>query len=654
MSGVQHNFIRMLVTHPGTTYLNVVGWSNATAMTSLTDIFRGTLYGGYSVAKNLVGDNVGAAAYRKKAGQMWSLQQQKFRNLLDYQATKDEALTYLTYRPEAQKAMFRYMAGGIEQGDLMDDLAKLAGDKTTKSKTTQAIDMLQVANGVSAQDMLTKTQEFMYALDKGLRLKYGQTYNEFMARDDIYELMRPTRKGEKPSAKYKEFMAIEAQAVEEALGNVFARKLGEKNNGAIRWAADMLESARNVPVVGALIPFGQFFNNSVAFMADHVGLSFVMKPFMGNKKSGMELALKAAAGWTTILWAAEKEAANLEEGLAWYEERDADGKIVNRLYDFPVSFYKMIGRMGAHMKRDGAVPKPLYEEFLKTFGPESVTRGIGDAAEEIRKASVDIFSGEGDAENFKDLFQTSAGMYGSGFTRFIEPVNAALALAEGEDYVEPTRAVGDKGWNNSIRYTDRILDNIIGLENMPFDASGYEVENFNALNDRDAGANPNRQMGIRESVPNSSIGKLFNDIGRAQWQTGLRIENPAMKEVWEKHIFPLLEFQADQIMENGNWDEMSLSRKEIALNDMLNLAKGQLKDSFAATSGDDRAKAGLVVQISNRKGQGRESFDNILAIFEVDESTLDTLTESQLNLILDAMKSAQANERAERKERIGQ
>ena len=60
------------------------------------------------------------------------------------------------------------------------------------------------------------------------------------------------------------------------------------------------------------------------------------------------------------------------------------------------------------------------------------------------------------------------------------------------------------------------------------------------------------------------------------------------------------------------------------------------------------------MQISNRKGQGRESFDNILAIFEVDESTLDTLTESQLNLILDAMKSAQANERAERKERIGQ
>ena len=99
---------------------------------------------------------------------------------------------------------------------------------------------------------------------------------------------------------------------------------------------------------------------------------------------------------------------------------------------------------------------------------------------------------------------------------------------------------------------------------------------------------------------------------------------------------------------------MSIARKEFAVTDMLNLAKGQLKDSFAATSGDDRAKAGLVVEITNRKGQGRESYDSILAIFEVDEESLDTLTEPQLNLVLDAMTSAQVNEKAERKARVGQ
>ena len=33
-SGMQQNLIRMLITHPGTTALNIVGWANATAMQS--------------------------------------------------------------------------------------------------------------------------------------------------------------------------------------------------------------------------------------------------------------------------------------------------------------------------------------------------------------------------------------------------------------------------------------------------------------------------------------------------------------------------------------------------------------------------------------------------------------------------------------------
>ena len=653
VGGAQHNFIRMLVTHPGTTSLNVVGWSNATAMTSLTDVFRGALYGGYSAVKSLAGDSAGAAKYRQQSGHMFKMQVQKFRNLVDYKHTMDEAMTYLTHRPDAQKAMFRYLAGGVEQGDLIDDLNKLAGEGSSKSKTTKALDMIQVAYGVTAQDMLTKTQEFMYALDKGIRREYGQSYNEFMKRDDLYKLMRPLKKGEKPTTEYKAFMKLEGQAVEEALGNVFARKYGEKNAGKLRWAAEILESARNVPVIGALIPFGQFFNNSIVFMADHVGISLALKPFVGNNRSGLELALRAAAGWTTIGFAAAKEKKNLEEGLAWYEERDGDGKVVNRLYDFPVSFYKMIGRLGAHMARDGEVPKPLYDEFLKTFGPESVTRGIGDAAEELRAVGEKIFSGESEWADAGTIIQTAMGMYGSGFTRFAEPVNAALAMSEGEDYVEPSRNVGNKAMNNMIRYTDRILDNVIGLENMPFDTEGYRTENYNAVNDRDMGANPNRQMGIRESAVNSSIGKLFNDVGRPQWDTALGISNPEMKEVWEKYIFPLLEYNADRLMESGEWDSFSLRRKETTLKDMLTLAKQQVKSSFAATASGDKGQAALIMDISNLKGQGREAWDSLLAVFEVSEEDLADLTVSQLQLLKDSIQSAQTAVKARNKATVG-
>ena len=639
----QHNFIRMLVTHPGTTALNVVGWSQATAMTSMTDMLRGTLYGGYSVAKNLTGDATGAAVYRRQAGHMFAIQKQKFRNLVDYKATKDEALEYLTHRPKAQKAMFRYMAGGIENQDLVNDLNKLAGEGTDKGTFTKAMDVAQTAYGVTAQDMLTKTQEFMYALDKGIRREYGQSYNEFMKRADLYTILHDAKKG----ADYKTYMRIEGEAVEEALTNTFARKLGTPKKDApaagkaLRFVANALEEARNIPVLGALIPFGQFFNNSVVFMADHAGVSFLSKPFVGNSKSGMELALKAAVGYGFIGFATAKEMQNLEEGLAWHEERDRDGKVVSRLYDFPVSFWKIIGRMGAHLSRDKTVPTPLVEEFKKTFGPDAVLRGAGDAAKEMSESFTKILKMEANWGDIGELITSSASMYGSGFTRAFDPINSALALAEGEDYVDPARRIGNANMNNAIRYTDQIIDSIIGLENMPWDTEGYRTENYNPMNRNDMGASPNRQFGVREQVPNSSIGKLFNDIGRPQWQTGLKFSNQTVRETYEKHIFPFLEYQADLMMETGEWDSFSLAEKERRISAMLTEAKSQLKESFEATTTGDREQAALIMRINGRKGQGKQDYEAMLEAFDVNEETLHELSNAQLQLMLDSLTNAQ-------------
>ena len=41
---MQQNLIRMLITHPGTTALNLVGWATASQMSSVSDILRGALY----------------------------------------------------------------------------------------------------------------------------------------------------------------------------------------------------------------------------------------------------------------------------------------------------------------------------------------------------------------------------------------------------------------------------------------------------------------------------------------------------------------------------------------------------------------------------------------------------------------------------------
>jgi len=643
-SNFQNGFIRMLVTHPATTALNVVGWAYASAMQSTVDMMKGTLYGGYSVLKNAVGDSVGAADYRRLAGNAYKAQVNKFRNLVNPQGTRDETLDYLMHRPEAQKAMFSYLSGGVDNGDTLAKVNRIIDDSPDpRTGMTKAMDFAQTMYGVTAQDMLTKSQEFMYALDLNIRNKYNMSYNDFMQRDDIFTLLKDPQKG----ASYQDFMEIEALAVEQSLGNVFARKFGQRNSGTnLEFVADILEEARNVPVLGALIPFGQFFNNSIVFMADHTGISLALKPYTKTSKSGMELLTRAAAGWGLIAVATIKEMDNLENGLAWHEERNSDGKVVSRLYDFPLSFWKIIGRMGAHMQRDGGVPRPLYQEYLATFALPSVTRGLGDAAGGVQQLAEDIFAGEaGYGDVIPVTLSATINMYSSGGTRFLDPINTAMAFSEGEDYVSPARNIGNKHLNNALRYTDQIVDSIIGLENIPVVGEGiakaYSTQNFNATNNRNIGVNPGRISGSREVPVTSSIGRLFNDIGKPQWQTNIRMENKEAQEVYEQFIFPLLEYRADELLSNGRWAARSLPEKEQTLKDIMSMVKAEVKESFANAPSGPRAEAGLIININNLKNQGSQAFSDMLAVFGTDEESLGDLSIPQLQLLFDSVQSSQ-------------
>jgi len=645
-SNFQNGFIRMLVTHPTTTALNVVGWAQASAMQSTVDMVKGTLYGGYSVLKYAGGDAIGAAEYRRLAGNTYKAQVNKFRNLVNPQGTKEETLDFLTHRPEAQKAMFSYLSGGVDNGDMVTKLNRIIDDAPdTRTGVTKAMDAMQVMYGVTAQDMLTKSQEFMYALDMNIRNKYNMSYNEFMQRPDIFTLLKDPQKG----ASYQEFMEIEALSVEQALGNVFARKYGQRNSGTnLEFVADLLEEARNVPVIGALLPFGQFFNNSIVFMADHTGISLALKPYTKTSKSNMELLTRAAAGYSLIAVATLKEMENLEEGLAWHEERNSDGRVVSRMYDFPLSFWKIIGRMGAHLTRpgDGVIPAPLATEFLAKFTLPSVTRGLGDAAGGVQELFTDVISGEAELIDAVTVsLSSTVNLYSSGGTRFLDPINTALAFSEGEDYVAPSRNIGNKHLNNALRYTDQIVDSIVGLENIPGVgediAKAYSTQNYNAINGRNIGVNAGRIFGSREVVPTSSIGRLYNDIGKPQWQVNLPRDNPEMLEIYEQHLFPLLEYHADTVLENGRWEAMGLAGKEAMLREIMTRARKDIKDSFAAVPSGPRAEANLIININNLKGSGRQAFEQMMDVFETSEADLGDLSIPQLQLLYDSIKDVQ-------------
>jgi len=297
---LQRNFIRMLVTHPGTTALNLIGWQNASVLQSATDVLRGTLYGGNAVVNTLMFNAPKAADYARKAGLMFSLQKQKMSNLLDPSMTYQAFLDFAAYNPEAGKKMFKYLSGGIELEEAAQSagftdfgkLAKEAGVEGADRLTSKpgifekAMDGLQTIYGVKAQDMLTKSQEFMYAIDKRMRVEYNVSYSEFINDPNLWSKMN----GEK-------YAEVVATATDDALRNVFSKSYGG-TEGPLQYVAKAIEDARKIPVIGAMVPFGQFFNNTMAHMMDYTGVSLAHKYLAGTTRDPMDLLTKSAIGMT--------------------------------------------------------------------------------------------------------------------------------------------------------------------------------------------------------------------------------------------------------------------------------------------------------------------------------------------------------------------
>ena len=476
--GVQKSFVKALVTHPATVGLNISGWQAASTLQSSADILRGTLYGGASFFNKIAGKDVEAAEYATLARLMMSLQKQKVQNLVNPRATVDEMLDFIAFNPKAGKDMFRYISGGIEDDAVLrslldigelDEVAKkqIAGsfkEADKVSRVDKIIDGFQTIYGVKAQDILTKSVEFMYNIDKQVRLHHKVTYKDFISNPNLWEKMEIID-AKNPAGGWA---TMQGKAVEETLKSVYAKSYGGPLKGedgvtrVIPFLAKGIEEVRSLPFFGALIPFGQFFNNTLAHMFDYTGISLVHKPFAKSSSSLMDLTTKAAIGLSVIGATATAQRKNVEEGLAWHEERISDGTVRSRLYDFPFSFYKAVGVLSVHVSKGDGVPKDLFKDIVTQFGPSGLLRGVSDVGKDVYSVFEEIASND-NVDVSAALTRAVGGavsMYASGLTRPLDPINLVVGMARGEKYVERDKNQGAKSLNDSIRYIDQIFEGL--------------------------------------------------------------------------------------------------------------------------------------------------------------------------------------------------
>jgi len=622
----QQNLIRMLITHPGTTALNIVGWANATAMQSVGDTIRGALYGGRALGEMAIGRTTQATEFANKSKLMLTLQRQKLTNLVSPYATRQAAFSFLAANPKSQKELFRYMSGGIELDDVYKNLGFKLEDASKPGTWEKTMDFAQTMYGVKAQDMYTKSQEFMYALDKRIRLKYGVSYSEFLQKGTtgidpingkpLYQVM-----------KGDDFVEIQAIAVEDALRNVYAKSYAKPlqgdTKGTLNSLAGVLEDLRKYPVVGAMVPFGQFFNNTLGHMFDHTFISLAHKYVAGTTRDPMELLTKSSIGLSLIGITAAREYDNMEEGLALFDERGSDGAIRNRMYDFPYSFYKAMGRMAAHAHRDGKVPTEMVQQVVTLFGPKNLTRQLGDSAKMSFDLLVDLAQNEDVAvkEGLVKIVQDTTSMYLSGFSRPLDPINQMIALSKGEDYIAPDRKRGSEWANKSLRYTDQIFS---ALMDEP-------VEKQSALTDTPAMAPIGRIFGYREVPGQTSIQRMFNEIGKPQWRTNIKSFIPETQNDINGHIFKFLEFNAETAMQSDSWKNGTEKTKKNILSSVLSESKKDVKAALERSFDPSDTRTLKMFQMSNEST--KDEVAKALVDLKIDKEITD-LDENQLDFLI--------------------
>ena len=618
---MQQNLIRMLITHPGTTALNIVGWANATAMQSVGDTIRGALYGGRALGEMAIGRTTKATEFANKSKLMLTLQRQKLTNLVSPYATQQAAFSFLAANPKSQRELFRYMSGGIELDDVYKNLGFKLDDTTNPGAWEKVMDFAQTMYGVKAQDMFTKSQEFMYALDKQIRINYGMSYTDFLQDPNLYKAM-----------KGDDYVRIQAAAVEDALRNVYAKSYGGDRKkgaeGALTLAARFIEDLRKVPVFGAMVPFGQFFNNTLGHMFDHTGISLVHKYVAGTSRDPLELLTKSAVGVSFIGVVTAREMKNMEEGLALFDERGSDGAIRNRMYDFPYSYYKAMGRLGAHVVKDGVIPPEMWREVVTVFGPKNLTRQLGDTAKMSYDLFADIATGEDVAvrDGLIKVVQDTGSMYLSAYSRPLDPVNQIIALSRGEDFTPIDRKQGSEFINKSSRYVDQIFTVLSGKELAP--------ERFSALTDDPAMAPIGRIFGYREVPGQTSIQRMFNEVGKPQWRTNIKSFIPEVQNDINKYVVTFLEANAERTINSPAWRDGNTETRTAMLNDVLKRSKDTTMDILENSIDPEDTRTLKLYNLSKR-GSGVSKVDVEKALIDLDLGMEVTdLDENQLDFLV--------------------
>jgi 3'-phosphoadenosine 5'-phosphosulfate sulfotransferase len=612
----QNNVIRLLVANLSTTALNIGGYTAATSLNTAQDVVASLLMSPAEAVYKVYNPRE-ASKLGLNFSEMVANQKFKLRNTLDVNTTYDTFLKYTQARPDATKELTKVLPGGIEDIKKLDtgfdpDVSMMT------LRTNQAVDVIQRVNLVQAQDMYTKSIEFTTQLDKYLRRDFGMGWNDFFTQKNYRQVMQTEK-----------FAKAEAAALDETLKAVFSKSYKGKN--AIGEIAGVIEDARNLPGVGLLVPFGRFFNNTVGFTMDTVGIAPFVARTMGKNPTRTLPEQLARTGVAVALVGtlAVREVEYLEKGLSWSEEIDPDtGAVIDEKYEFPYGLLKATARVVAHLYRDESVPPDLLAQLGDQFVGQ-LTRQLGEVGDGVAGIFEATLTEEGKGLA-KYLIETGGAFpaqIAAGATRSIDPLNVGYGMfVRREEFAVPDRAQS-KLMADSLRYMNQFYAGITGEDIAPEKqtaASGTARADFSKF------ISTTRENRL------TATERVVNQLGIPAFKLNQASPAKAANNRFNQIFHEILEGKAQQLLNSKSFREGTLEFKRDKYNDIKRSARDSVKDfmtRIAMNNGDrDLLK---MIELSSKD---RLTLNNTMRDLGFEGRTVDELSSEELDTLDNALK----------------
>jgi hypothetical protein len=601
VGGVQNRLIRLLVSNLSTTWLNVAGYGAASTLNSVSQLSMAVLL-------NPVKAFAGKKTWKEVTSEISQAGGNtlfKLRNTLDPNATYDQFMKYAAVRPKAVKDLARVLPGGVEDASKMaegfDPNMMLLGSSSDKF-----IDFVQKMNLVTAQDSYTKSIEFITQMDKGLRAKFDMGYDEFFKSKDYLKKMAT-----------REYSAVEAWAVDETMSTIFSKSY--KGRGLLGEAAGFIEDVRNVPGLGMLIPFGRFFNNTIAFMADNSGASLILK---GGKSSYSteELMTRAAISWTAASLLASREGEYIDLGLSWNQELDSSGAVLDEAYEFPYGIYKAAARIIAYLNRDEEVPGEVAKSIADQFVGQ-LTRNLSASGSSAMQMLETLLNGDGkEIVNLgKDIGGSVGSQIVSAGTRFMDPLNSAVGLVRGKDSYVPDRNQGNKVLRDSFRYIDQFV-------------MGLGIADYEKKYNPTEGAPRQQQTKFistdREKYL-TDLDRVYNMMGIPTYKAAPRSSDARTKNRYNQLFDKLNQKTATQLLENDLFKQGTPKLRKDMFKKLVSENGQKIKNHMALNLEKGDLESSLIIEIDGM-GTAKERSD---AMEKLGYDSLSDMTYRELSIL---------------------